>query len=88
MKAALPPPLLLLPLLWCGEDRAVAAAPDSMLHEVWSPTSDSCSLSAAPATAAFKVSVDRTVDLRELTEMGVSLSRVATLCPVPIPIAA
>ena len=49
-----------------------AAAPDSMLHSAWSPTTDNCSLASAPATAKFKVTVDRTVNLLELTKMNLA----------------
>ena len=52
--------------LLCGSGSEAA---DSMLHEVWSPTPDTCSLSTPPSTAAFRVSVGRTVDLHELTSM-------------------
>ena len=55
-------------LLWCG---GVGAA-DSMLHSVWSPTTDNCSLASAPATAKFKVSVDRTVNLQALSQMNLA----------------
>jgi hypothetical protein len=43
-----------------------------MLHSAWSPTTDNCSLASAPATAKFKVTVDRTVNLLELTKMNLA----------------
>jgi hypothetical protein len=38
-----------------------------MLHSVWAPTTDTCSLASAPATDKYKVTVDRTINLVELT---------------------
>ena len=73
MRLFMSVPLLLL--------RQVSESADSMLHSVWSPTTDICSLASAPVTEAYKVSVDRTVNLLELTDAKLADSGHAFVFP-------